>query len=54
MRRGMSERMVPIKWTSSGIVFFSPHQHADPPHAVGLLRPRRQWPRRHRAGMPNH
>jgi hypothetical protein len=23
------------------IVFFEPHQHADPPHAFALLRPRR-------------
>src|SRR5262249_38279129 len=25
------------------------HQHADPPHALGLLRPRRERPRRRRA-----
>jgi hypothetical protein len=24
-------------------------EHADPPHALGLLRPRREWPRRRRA-----
>src|SRR5262249_36148904 len=25
------------------------HQHADPPHSIRLLCPRRQWPRRSRA-----
>src|SRR5262249_28405063 len=28
------------------IVLFLPHYHADPPHALGLLRPHRQRPRR--------
>src|SRR5262249_15317954 len=29
-----------------GIVFGGPHEHADAPHAVGLLRARRERPRR--------
>jgi hypothetical protein len=28
-----------------GIVFVTPHEHADAPHAVALLRPRHYWPR---------
>jgi hypothetical protein len=31
------------------IVFVECQEHADPPHAVGLLRPRRERPRRHPA-----
>jgi hypothetical protein len=27
-----------------GIVFVAPHEHADAPHAVALLRPRRERP----------
>jgi hypothetical protein len=33
------------------IVFVERHEHADAPHAVGLLRPRHQWPR-HRTSEP--
>jgi hypothetical protein len=33
------------------IVFVGPHEYADAPQAVALLRPRRQWPRR-RAPKP--
>ena len=42
------------------IVFVEPHEHADAPHAVALLRPRRERPRRHAAkereeiAPPNH
>jgi hypothetical protein len=32
-----------------GIVFVAGHEHADPPYAVGLLRPRRKRPRRRAA-----
>jgi hypothetical protein len=32
-----------------GIVFVAPHEHADPPHPLALLRPRRKRPRRRRA-----
>jgi hypothetical protein len=31
------------------IVFVEPHEHADPPHAVALLRPRRERPPRRAA-----
>jgi hypothetical protein len=31
------------------IVFVAPHEHADAPHAVALLRPRRERPRRRAA-----
>jgi hypothetical protein len=31
---------------SQGIVFIARHEHADAPHSVGLLRPRRERPRR--------
>ena len=34
---------------SHRIVFIARHQHADPPHAVALLRPRRERPRRRAA-----
>src|SRR5262249_24929816 len=42
------------------IVFIEPHEHADPPHAVALLRLRRERPRRRAAeerderAPPNH
>jgi hypothetical protein len=32
-----------------GIIFVARHEHADAPHAVSLLRPRRKRPRRRRA-----
>ena len=34
------------------IVFVARHQHADPPHPVGLLRPRRERPRRRARQAP--
>jgi hypothetical protein len=34
---------------SFGIVFFHAHQHAKAPHALGLLRARRERPRRRAA-----
>src|SRR5262249_27988951 len=35
-----------------GIVFVARDEHADPPHAVALLRARRKRPRRHRSAEP--
>ena len=35
-----------------GIVFVARHEHADAPHAVALLRPRRERPNRRRAAEP--
>ena len=32
-----------------GIVFVALREHADPPHAVALLRARREWPHRRAA-----
>jgi hypothetical protein len=32
-----------------GIVFVAGHEHADAPHAIALLRPRRERPRRRAA-----
>jgi hypothetical protein len=47
VRKRLRERRVatlPLK-----IVFVSPHEHADAPHAVALLRPRRERPCRRAA-----
>ena len=49
LRKPLRERGEP--GLSLRIVFVARHQHADPPHAVGLLRARRQRPRR-RAPKP--
>jgi hypothetical protein len=35
-----------VEKLSHSIVFVAPHEHADTPHAVALLRPRREGPRR--------
>jgi hypothetical protein len=50
-RKRLSERRnenLPLR-----IVFVELHEHANAPHAVGLLRVRRERPRRHRAPEPH-
>jgi hypothetical protein len=39
----MNAEMRAFAW---GIVFVEPHEHADAPNAIRLLRPRHRWPRR--------
>jgi hypothetical protein len=38
-----------LRLRQEGIVFVIGHEHADAPHAVALLRPRREQPRRRAA-----
>src|SRR5262249_58608776 len=47
VRKRLKERR--NKSLRHGIVFVEPHEHADAPHPLALLRPRREGPRRRAA-----